>query len=149
VRVSNLKYTQLRTSKRKTIVNSDIRVSGPTIVERPEDVLSKKFMEKDAKVTLDTYRRFFMASPLNCCLVPFTLILFVFCEIVVTAYYRILADFDSVLAGTSSNFGGDFTQYWVVLAVIIVIFFIVLVIKFYSLNLSLINASTAVHENMI
>ena len=62
-----------------------------------------------------------------------------------TVYYRFLADFDNVKAGTSSTFGGNFRLYWGILAMMIVVYFIVLVTKYYFLNLSLLKGSESIH----
>jgi ATP-binding cassette, subfamily C (CFTR/MRP), member 4 len=64
-------------------------------------------------------------------------------------YYRLLADFDNVVAGSSSIFEGNLKLYWIILAAILFVLFIILVIKFYSLNMVIINASASVHENMV
>ena len=70
-------------------------------------------------------------------------------EGIVTFYYRFLAEFDNVQNGASSFFGGSFLLYWSVLAITLAVLFLVLVLKLYSFNIALINASESVHENMI
>ena len=86
-----------------------------------------------------------MEAPINCFLIPFTLILFLVSEGIITVYYRFLADFDSVKNGTSGIFNNNFGLYWGILAALVVLLFIALVIKYYSLNIALLKATEANH----
>jgi hypothetical protein len=104
-----------------------------------------RFIEQDAKVTMSTYRRFYLAAPSNCIILPITFFLFIVCEGVITVYYRFLADFDNVKLGISSNFGGDFGLYWGILAMLTATYFLFLLLKYYMLYYALLNASAAVH----
>ena len=111
--------------------------------------MKKKFLEKDAKVTYSTYKDFFWATSMNYCLIPFTIILFLTSEGIITIFYRFLASFDDVKDGTSGIFGNNFSLFWGILAVLVFLFFIALLIKYYCLNIALLKASEANHENMI
>ena len=102
--------------------------------------MKKKFLEKDAKVTYQTYKDFFWSAPINCVLIPITLILFLVSQGVITVYYRFLADFDSVKNGSSGIFT-SFALYWGLLVAIVVVFFIALLIKYYCLNIALLKAT--------
>ena len=64
-------------------------------------------------------------------------------------FYRMLADYENVVEGSSSIFQGNFVFYWSMLGGLVVLFFIVLVIKYYCLAVTLLNASEANHLNMI
>ena len=101
-------------------------------------------MEKDVHVSWGTYKDFFYEAPVNCFLIPFTLILFLVSEGIITLYYRFLADFDTVKNGTSSLFS-SFGLYWGILAALVVLLFIALVIKYYCLNIALLKATEANH----
>lgn len=70
-------------------------------------------------------------------------------ETIIAFYYRFLAVFDEVVEGKSSLFGGDFNKYWFVLTLTVVVFFIVLVVKTFLLNISILMSSTKIHEGMI
>ena len=100
-------------------------------------------------MTLTTYKDFFWSTSINYLLIPLTLLLFFMSEGIITIFYRIVADFGNVQEGTSSMFGGNFTLYWSILGGLVVLFFIALVIKYYCLAVTLLNASEANHLNMI
>ena len=114
-----------------------------------EDKVTKRFKEADAKVKFSTYCIFFLSNKINYCLLPLSLLFYIISELNLTVYFRFLADFPNVSDGTSSIFSGNFTTYWSVLAGVLVLFFFVLLIKFYSLNMAVVYANKSVHEDMI
>ena len=64
-------------------------------------------------------------------------------------FYFYLADFHKVKLGTSSIFGGNFGLYWGILGILVFTFFIVMILKYYIINIALLNASEANHEIML
>jgi len=64
-------------------------------------------------------------------------------------YYRFLADFDNVSAGTSIYFNNNFQLFWGIQAILVGLYFLIIIIKIYMLYSALLNASAQVHENMI
>ena len=46
-------------------------------------------------------------------------------------------------------FKGNFVLYWSILGGLVILFFVALVIKYYCLAVTLLNASEANHENMV
>ena len=121
--------------------SSIVSEAGTNRTKKAQDKLKNRFVEKDANVTLSTYSNFFISTPINYFMVPFTLLLFILSEGAIAVYYRFLADFDNVKAGTSSNFGNNFRLYWGIMAMILILFFVVLVIKYYCLNFTLLKAN--------
>jgi hypothetical protein len=113
--------------------------------KKSNDKMKNRFIEQHAKVSMSTYKNFFLAAPANYVVLPITLFLFVLSEGVITVYYRILADFDNVKLGVSSNFGANIGLYWGILAMLAGVYFVVYVIKFYMLYFTLLSASAAVH----
>jgi ATP-binding cassette, subfamily C (CFTR/MRP), member 4 len=101
------------------------------------------------EVTIGSYFRFFLSSKWNYLLLPTTIILFVGSEVIVSFYYRYLGGYDQVVEGSSSLFGNDFIKYWLILALFIVVYFIILVMKYFVINMSLLVASTQAHEQMV
>ena len=51
--------------------------------------------------------------------------------------------------GNSSLFNGNFSLYWGILVMLVFLLFIVMVVKYYLLNLALLNASEENHDIMI
>ena len=80
---------------------------------------------------------------------PITIILFLLSEGILTVYFRFLAQYDNVDNGTSSIFGNNFGAYWGALAALVAGYFIVLVIKYFVLNIAILLSSTSIHEKMI
>ena len=115
--------------------------AGTNRTKKAQDKLKNRFVEKDANVTLSTYSNFFISTPINYFMVPFTLLLFIMSEGAIAVYYRFLADFDNVKAGTSSSFGSNFKLYWGIMAMILILFLVILVIKYYCLNYTLLKAN--------
>lgn len=103
--------------------------------------MKKKFLEKDAKVTLDSYKDFFWSHSTNTFLIPFTIAFFLISEGIITVYYRFLADFDDVKNGSSGIFGNNFGMYWGVLVAIVILFFLALMVKYYCLHIALLKAT--------
>ena len=75
--------------------------------------------------------------------------MFIISEIALVIYARILADYSEVDRGQSIHFGGDFGLYWNVLILIIAFYTVMLLIKFFLLNLCILMASGSIHETMI
>lgn len=75
--------------------------------------------------------------------------LFIVSEGITTVYLRFLADFDNVSNGSSSIFNGDFRLYWTTLGGLVVGYFIILVAKYFTLNMAILLSSTSIHEVMI
>jgi ATP-binding cassette, subfamily C (CFTR/MRP), member 4 len=122
-----------------------------TVVEpkKTENKMATRFNEKNLEVTFNSYSNFFLSSKYNYILIPITFVFFFGSEAILTMYYRFLADFDNVSAGTSSYFIGNFDLYWGIQGLLIGLYFIVIIVKIYMLYSSLLNASAQVHENMI
>ena len=64
-------------------------------------------------------------------------------------FYRFLADFKIVNNGTSGIFGNDFPLYWGILGLLVTLFFLFLVIKYFCINIALLKASEANHKMML
>ena len=111
--------------------------------------MQSKFDEKDAKVTVSTYVDFFWSTFSNYFLIPLALFLFLVSEGIITMFYRFLADFDNIKSGTSSTFGGNFGLYWGILGMLVLLLFIVMLLKYYLINIALLNASEANHDVML
>ena len=109
--------------------------------ENAAQEMKKKFLEKDAKVTLDSYKDFFWSHPTNTFLIPFTIAFFLISEGIITVYYRFLADYDDVKDGSSGIFGNNFGMYWGILVAIVILFFLALMVKYYCLHIALLKAT--------
>ena len=73
----------------------------------------------------------------------------IFSELLVTAYFRFLADYDNMNAGSSVIFGSNHSLYWGILLVTILVYLISSLIQFYSVCCCLLNSSTIAHDKMI
>ena len=100
-------------------------------------------------MTLSTYLDFFWSTCSNYFLIPIALLLFLVSEGILTFYYRFLADFDNVKGGTSSLFAQNFSFYWSILVILVVLRFFVMVAKYYLTNMALLKASEANHDLMV
>lgn len=74
---------------------------------------------------------------------------FLLSEGIITVYYRFLAEFDHIVAGNSIHFGGDFSHFWSALSLLVFLYFLSLVIKYFMLNSSILISSKSIHEDMI
>lgn len=70
-------------------------------------------------------------------------------EVITTFYYRFLAEFDHVVAGNSVHFGGDFGKFWSTLWLLVFLYFVSLLLKYFMLNISILISSNKIHENMV
>ncbi len=65
-------------------------------------------METQVDVHSDTYFHYFFSNKKNFLLFPLTILFFLVGEIIISVYFRLLAEFEQVKRGTSPHFGGDF-----------------------------------------
>ena len=107
--------------------------------------LGNRFFEKQAKVGFDTYSRFFLSNPRNYILLPVTILFYCLSEVIIAIYYRFLSDIDKLASNTSKYFGSSYGSFWGVLAALVVGYFLVLVLKYYCLNVCVLNSSTHIH----
>jgi ATP-binding cassette, subfamily C (CFTR/MRP), member 4 len=105
--------------------------------------------ENDISVNCSTYIEYFFADKINYLLVPIALILFVVTEVAVLIYLRFLGQYEKVQAGISSTFGGDFGLFWGILILLVAVHFILLAVKYFLINMSLVKSNTQIHERMI
>ena len=63
--------------------------------------------------------------------------------------FRIIAQYDDVLAGTSRYFNGNLGLYQGVLGLVVVCLLLIYVAKFFLLNMTILNASEKVHDLMM
>lgn len=95
------------------------------------------------KVGLHTYTRFFSASTKNYVLFPLTILLFLASELVLAMYYRFLSDYDNIAANNSHYFDSiTFNTFWIILTLLIINYSIILALKYYLINLCIVNSST-------
>ena len=73
--------------------------AGETNLKKADKILQTRFIEKQAKVSSDTYKKFFLSNSSNYCVVPLAILFLLLTEGIITVYYRFLADFDKVLSG--------------------------------------------------
>lgn len=78
-------------------------------------------------------------------MLPFTLFLFLVSEGVTTAFFRFLANYLQVRDGIENPFGTDFPLYWGILGMLMGVYFLILVIKYYCLNVTILNSNEKIH----
>ena len=110
--------------------------------------MANVFTDDNTQVSLSTYCKFFFISKVNYFLIPITVLLFILSEAIIAVYYRFLADIDNIEAGQSLTFISE-AIYWITLASILAILLVVLIIKFYMANLTVITNNSALHDKMI
>ena len=96
---------------------------------------------------MSTYSRFFLTNHKNYILFPITLIIFLASEGILALFYRFLSDYDNIATNTSRYFGSNatYSQYWGILSMLVILYFIILTIKYYCLNICLLNSSSQIH----
>lgn len=70
-------------------------------------------------------------------------------EAIIIVFIRVLADYKFVANGTSANFGGDFGRFWGTLGALALGNMLVLAVKEFMVNMTLVVSTSKVHENMI
>ena len=98
---------------------------------------------------MSTYGDFFWSTYSNYFLIPIAIVLFLVSEGIITMFFRFLADFGNVKTGTSSVFCGKFGLYWGILGMLVLMLFIVMLLKYFLINVALLNASEANHDVML
>lgn len=64
-------------------------------------------------------------------------------------FYIFLADFNKVKNGSSTNFGNNFSLYFGILGLLVTLFCLFLVVKYFCINIALLKASEANHKYML
>jgi len=72
---------------------------------------------------------------------PLTILLFLISEGILTAFFRFLAMYLSVEEGLPNPFDQNFGLYWGILGLLVGIYFIIVVIKYYCLDISILMAN--------
>ena len=85
--------------------------------------------------------KYTFVSKKNYCLFPFTIFLFLLAEALNILYFRALSGYDDLLEGKHDIFQGDGQTYWGILGLLLVLFFISLVFKYFLLTLVYLNSN--------
>ena len=64
------------------------------------------------------------------------------------AFLRTLGDFHNVASGVSAHYQNNFNLFWGILGMLIVVYFIILVVKYFMVNMSIVMNSTVIHKHM-
>ncbi|KAL4470182.1 hypothetical protein ABPG74_011793 [Tetrahymena malaccensis] len=109
--------------------------------EKPKSSLYSSEDKENIQVTLKSYQRYFTFSGKTCTWI-FMLFAFIWNELVLTAYNRILAFYDNE---------EEMEKYllFTLLGIITVVFLLGLFVKYITLGLQVIKTNTAVHSKMI
>jgi ABC-type multidrug transport system fused ATPase/permease subunit len=100
-------------------------------------------------VECSTYCRFFFSSKLNWLLLPLALTIFALSEGTVLVANKFLGEYNDVLNGKSARFSDNFRLYWGLIAGLAAIHAVLLLLKYYMLNICLALNSTKIHEDML
>ena len=68
---------------------------------------------------------------------------------IVAIFYRSLATYSASTGSGSFLFHGSPALYWRVLGLILLVYFVILVVEYFILNLCIVNSSNTAHRNMI
>ena len=86
---------------------------------------------------------------MNYFLVPLVLIMFLVAEINLAVFYRLLADYDRVIDMRSHFLNGNQKLYWSILTFMLLVYFLLMIIEYFLLNLCISNSSNTAHKNMM
>jgi ABC-type multidrug transport system fused ATPase/permease subunit len=64
-------------------------------------------------------------------------------------YHRILSNYDKVKEGKSLELGNDFGLFWTLSALLVFAYLIVLILKYFCLNMCLLNSTQSIHRMMV
>jgi hypothetical protein len=73
------------------------------------------------------------------------MILFVGSEIILVFILRILGDYDLVKNNDKNVFGNNFSQFWGIVFLMVVLYFITMVVKYYLMYFCLLNSNVVIH----
>lgn len=75
--------------------------------------------------------------------------MFVVSEFINTMYYRFMAQYDKVSAGTSGTFHDNFTLFWAVSGGFIVLYLVTLIIKYFLIYIVVLESTRSLHDMML
>lgn len=101
------------------------------------------------EVTAKTYYRYIFIRHFNYILFPLTIIFFLIAEGSNMVYMRFLAEHDNVTKGTYYLFSGNLNYYWLVLGMLQISYFILMLIRYFMLNMVILLSNEKLHEEMI
>ena len=99
-------------------------------------------------MTIGSYLRYIVYANGNKLMFAIALLLFLGAEAINTAYFRILAEYDNLIDGRYKDLSDD-KDFWMVLGLLQLGFFIIMIIKYFVLNLVVLRSNETIHENMI
>jgi ATP-binding cassette subfamily C (CFTR/MRP) protein 1 len=86
---------------------------------------------------------------INYFLFPFTIFVFFVAEILNALYIRFLGEFDDLDAGKNHFFGSNAELFWVVLGGIQIVYFLLLVIRYFFVYLFVLFSNEKIHDDMV
>ena len=87
-------------------------------------------------------------SKLNYFLFPIAIILYIVGELTTAIFFRFLAKYDEVQNGTNPYMENTHI-FWVVLAILLGIYFFLIIFNYFCLNVAVLLSNENIHKNMI
>ena len=94
------------------------------------------------------YLKYFFYSKWNWILFPFTILFFLSIEIIGVLYFEILARYDNILEGNDGMFE-SVEAFWICLGIFQIIYFFLIPLAYFFLNLVIFNSNSSIHEDMV
>ena len=99
---------------------------------------------------MSTYKNYLFFSGKNIPIFTAAVLLFLVTEVINTIYFRILAQYDLVDSGKSADsWMENYRSFWLCLWMLQIGYFILMVLKYFIINLVILNSNEALHEEMI
>ena len=77
------------------------------------------------------------------------MVMFVIAELCNTFFFRILAQYDQIGTNHENNWFDDYGDFWTALCLLQVGYFVMMVLKYFLVNLVILNSNEKIHEEMI
>ena len=86
---------------------------------------------------------------MNYAIFPLAILFLVVDEAFIAIYIRIIAGYEELLAGQHAIFGGNDSLFWIVLGVALLLYLVFYNVKYFFLNLFVLNSTEALHKKML
>ena len=120
-------------------------------VENPDnDKKAKKaYQEQSIRTSCSSYIKYIFIASKNYILFPLTVLFFVICEGFYVFYFRLLAGYDDLQAGSHGIFGSDDRLYWGIAGLAVFCFFFFAFVRYMLLYVVVLVSNEELHEEMI
>lgn len=112
-------------------------------------VISTNSAEEEVSVNFWSYTKYIFYTKVNYVVFPVCILFFLLTEAAYVLYFRFIAQYDLMKQGSSSTTFKTMSDFWLVLGLLLLGYFIFNILKGFLLYVFVLNSNEAIHKDMI